>query len=760
MNSDALAARLLAAFLEDLDEQLRTLNVDLLQLETHPRDAERLNRVFRAAHTLKGAAGASGIPYIAPACHALEDLLASARDGRRVLDASDFATLFFAADALADAAVRLKRGEPLDGAPVVHIASRVTGAEGGGPTARVAALETSVMTGQTLAGDIPVIRIPADPLPATATPIGMAAVDTSTTRPVSASPSGVAIRVQAEKIDMLMTASSQLVVNRSRLRSRSRQADELRDFVGAWTADWRKRGPAVRRSLERHDVGPGVLTLLGDFDMHLRRLTHEAETLANAVASDAEIFGDMIGRLFDQVQNVRMRPFADACTPLTRVARDVSAAAGKEAAIVVVGGDVEADRAVLDVLREALLHLVRNAVDHGIESPAERVRHGKPAAGTVTVAASLRGDQVIVTVTDDGAGIDLDAVRATMTSRGLSVPTADAELLRALFIGGFSTRTGVTAISGRGVGLDAVEAAVYRVGGAVHVTSNRGRGTTFTLECPLTLATIRTLLVSADAQIFAIPTTYVAQLRRARPEEIVRAEGRDVLLTDDVPIPIVPLTRLLGPPFTEKPTSGAVPLVILRANEGDLALAVDQLLNEDEAVVHPIDRVGDSIPLLSGASVLGTGEVAFVLDVAQAIPKALGMRGGQRLTAERTVESRKRILVVDDSITTRTLEQSTIEAAGYDVETAVDGAEAWKLLRDQHFALIVSDVEMPRMDGITLCETVRASKSHQQIPIVLVTALEDSTQRMRGLEAGADAYIGKSSFDQVTLVDTIRQLIG
>ena len=558
-----------------------------------------------------------------------------------------------------------------------------------------------------------------------------------------------------------MTASSQLVVSRSRLRSRSQQADELREFVVRWAADWRQVGPAVRRSLQRHDMGGDFLPMLDGFEKNLRRLIHRAETVANGVASDAEQFGTMIGRLFDRVQEVRMRPFADACAPLSRIVRDVSTACGKEATLVVVGGDVEADRAVLDILREALLHLVRNAVDHGIESPAERVKHGKPAAGTVTVAASLRGDQLIVTVTDDGAGIDLDTVRAAMRSRGLSVPTEDAEVLRALFIGGLSTRTGVTAISGRGVGLDAVEAAVHRVGGAVHVTTDKGHGTTFTLECPLTLATIRALLVSAGGQIFAIPTTYVVQLRRARPDEIKRAEGRDVLLTEESPLPIVPLTRLLGPPFAEQPVTGAVPLLILRANEGDLALAVDQLLNEEEIVVHPIDRVGDSITVLSGAAVLGTGEVAFVVNVPGALPLALGLTGGQRLTADATeTDNRKRVLVVDDSITTRTLEQSTVEAAGYDVITAVDGGEAWRLLQDQHVDLIVSDVEMPRMDGIALCEAVRASKVHHQVPVILVTALENPAHRMRGLEAGANAYIGKSSFDQVTLIDTIRQLIG
>ena len=748
MNKEALAARLLAAFLQDLDEQLRTFNTELLALENTPGDTERLNRIFRAAHTLKGAARATGVPYVEPACHALEDLLADARDGHRTLDTDAFTTLFFAADALADAGSRLKRGQSLDDALITQLEARVraTASRGDGQS--------------TLAkGALGAITPPAPtPLPPSAS---VAVSTSSSSQPPNDVVIDAGIRVQSDKIDVVLTASSQLVTNRSRLRSRSQQADELRDFVIRWAADWRQVGPTVRRSLQRQDVGKDLLPMLDMFEKNLRGLVHRVETVSTGVSADAELFGDMIGRLFDRVQEVRLRPFADACAQLPRAVRDVSAMSGKEASVVIVGGDVEADRVVLDILREALLHLVRNAVDHGIEPPAERTRLGKPAMGTVTVAASLRGDQLIVTVADDGAGIDLDAVRATLAGRGLPVPSTDADLYRALFLGGLSTRSGVTEISGRGVGLDAVEAAVHRVGGDVHVTSERGCGTTFTLECPLTLATIRALLVSASGQIFAIPTTYVTQLRRAHRDEIKRAEGRDVLLTEEAPLPIVPLTRLLGAPFIEQPVTGAVPLVILRANEGMIALAVDQLLNEDEIAVHPIDRVGDAIPVLSGAAVLGTGEVAFVVNVAEALPKALGLTGGQRLTADPTsADNRKRILVADDSITTRTLEQSTVEAAGYEVITAVDGAEAWRLVQERRVDLIVSDVEMPRMDGVTLCERVRASRQYSQIPIILVTALENPAQRMRGLEAGASAYIGKSSFDQVTLIDTIRQLIG
>jgi two-component system chemotaxis sensor kinase CheA len=365
-------------------------------------------------------------------------------------------------------------------------------------------------------------------------------------------------------------------------------------------------------------------------------------------------------------------------------------------------------------------------------------------------------------VADDGAGIDPAMVRRTLHDRGLPIPTDDADVLRALFLPGISTRHEVTALSGRGVGLDAVEAAMNKIGGAVTVTSVPGQGTTFTLECPLTLATIRALLVSVGEQLIAIPTSAIMQLHRAQPDEIGRAEGRDVYLGDTRPIPVVSLARLLGPPLAEHRAQGAIPLVFVQGREGQLALAVDRLLNEEEIVVHPIARAGDTIPLLSGAAILGTGEIAFVVTIPAVIQAGLDTGTGSPplIAPQAQAVTRKRVLIVDDSITTRTLERSTVEAAGYDVTTAVDGADAWKLLQQEHFDLVVSDIEMPRMDGLVLCETIRASQRMQALPVILVTALETAEQRMRGLDVGADAYIGKSTFDQQTLIDTIQQLIG
>jgi two-component system chemotaxis sensor kinase CheA len=296
----------------------------------------------------------------------------------------------------------------------------------------------------------------------------------------------------------------------------------------------------------------------------------------------------------------------------------------------------------------------------------------------------------------------------------------------------------------------------------VDVAWVQGRGTTFTLECPPSLASIRALLAAVGPQLLAVPTTHIERLLRVRPEEIKHAEGRDVIATPEAPVPLVALARLL-PPLVERPAVGPLAVILLRSGEQRLAVAVDELVAEQEIVLRPLGRGRESLPLVSGAAILGSGRVVLVVNPVAIIAAGLGLGAGSGLAiaeAKPTGHARRRILVVDDSITTRTLEQSILEAAGYDVRTAVDGADGWKVLQEHGCDVVVADIEMPRMDGFALCEAIRGSKRFKQLPVVLVTALESPEHRARGLEVGADAYIGKSSFDQQNLLDTITQLVG
>jgi two-component system chemotaxis sensor kinase CheA len=730
MNKDQLAARLLATFVAELEEQVRAMNADVLALEASPADAERLRSLFRVAHTLKGAARAAGLPLIEQACHALEALLAEARDGRLLLGPDEFAVLFAAADALADAGKRLREGRTLDDAPIATLRDRL---QGGAPGKRR-----------------PPTRSAARP----AAPAAPAA-------PAGERGDGQ-VRVESLKLDALLAATGQLFVTSSRVATRPAELEALHDATARSATDWHRTSRRVRLALERARASPTLLQAVHGMEDNLRQLLHETGRLADAAAADARVLGQASDEVADRVRHLRLRPFSEACEALPRVVRDLSTTAAKTVDLEVLGGEVAVDRAVLDGVREAVLQLVRNAVDHGIEPPAERARAGKPERGKVTVAAALRGERLTIAVSDDGAGLDVAAIRAELERRGLAVPRDERELVRAIFEGGLSTRTEATAISGRGVGLDVVRAAAERIRGNVRVDWVPGRGTTFTLECPPTLATIRAVLAAVGPQLVAFPTTQVERLLRLRPEQIKHAEGRDLVVTPEAPVPLVALARLL-PPLVARPVAGWLWIILLRAGERRLAVAVDELVAEQEIVLRPVNRGRQALPHLSGAAILGTGRLALVVNAAGIVAAGLAPGAGGGPVGPEVQPAgpvKRRLLVVDDSITTRTLEQSVLEAAGYDVRTAVDGADAWRLLQEQGADLVVTDVEMPRMDGFALCGAIRASKRFKEVPVVLVTALETPEHRARGLEAGADAYLGKSSFDQQQLLDTIAQLLG
>jgi two-component system chemotaxis sensor kinase CheA len=568
------------------------------------------------------------------------------------------------------------------------------------------------------------------------------------------------VRVPGARLDELLAASGQLLVTDSRMRARPAELEAFHEQVTRRAAEWGPVSRQLRLALERSGASPGLIATVNRMSDDLRRLAQEAGRLAANISADARALSQVTDDVAARVRRLRMRPFSEACEMLPRVVRDVAAATGKDVDLTLSGVDVEVDRAVLDGLREALLHLVRNAVDHGIEAPGVRKGAGKPARGVVTVGAALRGERVHVTVADDGAGLDLGAVRARLARGGQSAPAEDRDLIRAMLQGGVSTRAEVTAISGRGVGLDAARAAIERLRGSLDVSWATGQGTTFTLECPPTLTTIRALLVAVGPQMLAIPTSQVERVARIALQDVKRAEGRDVIATAAAPVPLVALGRLL-PPLSEQPPDGPRPVVLLRAGERRLAVAVDQLVAEQELVLRPIGR-GRRLPHVSGAALLGTGRVALVLNPLTTVAAGLALGAAAPSPAERqpAAPARSRILVVDDSITTRALEQSLLEAAGYEVLTAVDGADGWQQLQDRGVDLVVADVEMPRMDGFALCAAIRGSRRFKALPVVLVTALESPEHRTQGLEAGADAYLGKSSFDQQGLLDVIAQLLG
>jgi len=752
VDRSALAARLVATFLDELDEQLRVLDADLLALERDPTDVEHLSSVFRVAHTLKGASRAAGVRAIEELCHELETMCAVARDAHTPLASSQVSLLFAGSDALADAGRLLRDGRDAGSSEVVvellqQLRRRASTAESAERT-RPPAIIPATLGPQPDRRSTPVIA--AEPI----------------VTPTAAAPlRDDQIRVAARQLDSLVTVAGELLGMTGMIGDRPAAADAVAESIRGWRGEWGRSAGAYQRSLARSSAPPALVSAIAAVGDHLTRLDRQVGELSRAIADDARSLGGTTSRLVENVRRLRMRPFADIAELLPRAARDVAASVGKEVRIVVEGQEVEADRTVLDTLREPLLHLVRNAIDHGLEAPAERTRNGKQPEGSVLVLAELGGDRLRITIADDGAGLDVGSIRALLKERGRNVPEDDAEVARTLFESGFSTRRVATNISGRGVGLDIVRTAVERLGGTVNVQWFVGAGTTFTIEVPVSVATLRALLVLTGRQMLAIPTTFIERVMRVSRDQVRSVEGRSMLALGSEAIPLTSLARLLGPPLADPPPGPELSIFILSVDGRRLAIAIDELCEEREIVVRPLEHAGEEAAMqYSGAALLDGTRIALVVNAGVLVSSAARANGRDAsigFASEAIAPPREwHILVVDDSITTRTLEESVLTAAGYRVTTAVDGIDALRLVQEGDVDLVVSDVEMPRLDGLGLTEQIRATAAHARLPVILVTSLDKPEQRARGLEAGADAYIMKSSFDQDTLLGIVRQLLG
>jgi two-component system chemotaxis sensor kinase CheA len=733
VDREALNARLLQLFVDELDEHVQAMNTDLIALEEAPDDLERVRSLFRSAHTLKGAAHAAGISGVETACHSLEDLLAAVRDERRRMTAAEIELLFRAIDGLQDASRRLRAGEPLQGSPLGGV---VGAAEAPGPKEVEGAPDS----------------------PPHAQPAPIQASDGT------ARPGGEArtVRIAPERLDDLLAIAGEFLGLARRTDGRRQEMEGLVDSAERWSREWRRDLPRLRAALDRAGASEAERETLASVEDHLRQLGDQVRAVARQGRGDARQMARVGDELTRQVTTLRMRPIQDVTETLPRVVRDLATSAGKEVHLAVEGAAVAIDRAVLDALREALLPIVRNAIDHGVERPEERERAGKPRAAELRVAAELAGDRVSVSVSDDGRGIDATVLRARFEAAGLPVPGDDLELAEALLGGGVSSRSRATTISGRGVGLDIVRSTMERVRGTVHLSWRPGLGTTVRLEFPPSLASVRALLVAVGSQVLGVPTASVERMARVPLEMLGSLEGRPVLAGPDGAVPVASLARVLGPPLVERPLSDIARLVIVAAGGQRAAFLVDDLLAEEELILRPIPSGRHVLALLAGASILGNGGVVPVIDTTALLAAARRASPAPLSVAEaaRAAGPMRRLLVVDDSLTTRTLEQSVLEAAGYTVATAADGLDALRLLQTKEVDLVVSDVEMPRLDGFGLCEAVRASPRLRPIPVILLTARETPEDRARGMEAGADAYLMKSSFDQEELLATIEQLLG
>jgi len=783
-------ASLFELFTLEAEAQTQVLSAGLLALERNPTQADQLEACMRAAHSLKGAARIVGVDAGVSVSHVMEDCLVSAQEGRLHLQPEHIDALLMGTDLLmriATPGASSVGPSDVDGyvALMNDLLTPLTTATPLGEP--LSADEMLLANAQLLLavspGSAPAPAAPLPPAPSQNAALPVAAPQMATTPDRETDPEPVAknavprgeqrpapgservLRVTAERLNNLLDLSSKSLVETQRLKP----------YLAAMQRVKRSQSGASRAldSLEAlldATVDPDAQKALEE----ARRLLSEAQHLLIQQTADLDEFGWQAGQraqlLYDTALACRMRPFADVLAGQARMVRDLGRSLGKQVRLEIDGEKTQVDRDVLEKLEAPLTHLLRNAVDHGIESPEQRLAMGKPAEGLIQLKASHQAGLLVVELIDDGGGVDLEKLRQSIIERKLSpVETAsqlsEEELLSFLFLPGFSMRDKVTEVSGRGVGLDAVLHMVRQLRGGVELEQRAGEGSHFHIEVPLTLSVVRSLVVEVGGEAYAFPLAHIERMRDVQADEIVQLEGRQHFWHEERHVGLVAASQLLNRPQSQS-AEDVLKVVVIRERDAVYGVAVERFIGERTLVVLPLDPRLGKVQDISAGALLDDGSAVLIIDVEdmlRSVEKLLNTGRLERIdrrNRQTNAVPRKRVLVVDDSLTVRELERKLLLSRGYEVAVAVDGMDGWNALRAEDFDLLITDIDMPRMDGIELVTLLRRDSRLQSLPVMVVSYKDREEDRRRGLDAGADYYLAKASFHDDALLDAVVELIG
>ncbi|MGB0562809.1 MAG: hybrid sensor histidine kinase/response regulator [Spirulinaceae cyanobacterium] len=754
-------------------EHLQKLEAGFLALERDPENLEPLTELLREAHSLKGDSRMLGVTDVESLIHQMEHILQRVQKGEQVMDESLSDRLYQGLDAIKQIVREAVTGQP-SGIDAFRALAQLMGANPDKPAHEHPANEApEPEPNPEIAVSVPAINPPTSPETVTNDNPSESAVSPDAFHlspgpaptpphpapqaqsPQSETPAAYhieTIRVATDHLDHLITQTGELTVTKVQT---AHIANEMANLLAIWE-EWKSKDEDNR------------LLLLEQLDQRLMALkgaTQENATRLEAIAADLE----------DQVRTLRLLPLGNVFQVLPRLVRDLAKAQGKQVELVITGEETTADKRILEEIRDPLIHLIRNAIDHGIETPAERQKQRKPPTATIWLTGTKTTSNVIIEVRDDGQGLDTQKIRQTVLARGLCseddlVGMTEQQLQNLIFLPGLSTRNIITDISGRGVGLDVVKTNVAKLKGSIHVSSQRGQGTQFRLKLGTTLATANVLLVDVGGVPHALPIEAVETSLWINAREQLMVDGTAAIVVDGEPISVAHLNTLLtfAHPRPQRSPSNpveALPCVLLRVGEERVGVFVDALLDIQDVVLKPQSQLLQKVNTVAGATILGTGEVCMILhppDLLREIQQGRGAAAPSPAigaAVPRTPRAKPVILLTEDSITIRTQEKRILEGAGYEVVTAVDGLDGWNKLQTRTFDAVISDVQMPNLDGLSLAQRIRARDEYNELPIILVTSLSSEGDRRRGAEAGADAYITKGTFNQAVLLETLERLI-
>lgn len=717
--------RFLARFVEEAREHLRLIEAGIAQLEKNPADMDAIHAIFRSAHTIKGSSRMLKLGSITETAHALEDVLGILRETKLAFTPELGRLLQRSCDAIATLVDKVEEGETLPLADE-HICAALR----------------AFATGEQ--------KPPADDASATSLEKQPESPTTQASTPQTSDPSKLTSRQESNQDHRLKTSAT--------VRVSLSKIDELIKLMGeviSSHARLRQRLLDVR-TMERE------LNLSEQAQARLHRF---GRTLQDDVFSQELLMEE----LHNKALIMRMLPLAIVFEPAARMVRELGRSMDKEVECSVTGMDIELDRQVIERISDPITHLLRNAVDHAIEAADVRKAAGKPEHGNLVLKANEDGGFVVIELSDDGAGLNLDLIRDKAVRKGIlsaeqAASLAENEIVDMIFVPGFSTSAIITDVSGRGVGMDVVKRCVVDdLQGAISVATRPGKGTSFTLRLPLSLAMMRVLLVQAGNTRFGFSAQYIAHLLEVPEASLFMVAKRQTVVIENEFVPVVDLTTLLSIETTEtgKPAPTMRLLIVIRVRNAKLALKVDKLLDERDMVIKPLPEHLRYMTLISGMIMTGDSALVSILHAPTLIDMARSMTGDARPdTTQSELQGGLRVLVVDDSLNTREIEKDLLEAHGYQITLAEDGVDGLQKARHQRFDAILTDVEMPNMDGFTLTAALRAEQRYQHTPIIIITSREKEEDKRRGIEVGADAYIVKGSFDQNNLLDTLKNLLG
>jgi two-component system, chemotaxis family, sensor kinase CheA len=753
--------RIQATFRIEAEEHLKSFSSGLIELEKTPTKEALtgiIETMFREIHSLKGAARSIGQKEIESICQPLESLFSALKRQEVILNQATF-------DLFSKSAEVLSKLVSAGGSEQSHVERQP-----------YKDLLQQLKQFDAVSGNVGVKEEQSNLniIKAGESSPNLKSTSGSLTNPSMGTRQTFAevVRIPNSKLDPLLLQAEEFIQTKMSINQLADDLNTVHEEVLEWKAEsvkWRERRAIASKAQwnEWYDRN----------ELRLNNLENFFATVTRSMERDGYNFERMVNDHLEAMKQVLMLPVSVLVEAFPAMVREISRDKQKEIEFFIQGAELEIDKRILEELKDPLIHFIRNSIDHGIESPRERMLLNKPPRGKITLAFTAKESGLAeITVTDDGKGIDKEkvlkaALKAGVISNEAIEKLAPDEIISLIFQSGVSTSPIITDLSGRGIGLSIVREKVEKLNGKCSIETEKSIGTTFRVLLPMTLATFRGILIRLGDSLFVLPTMNVERVIRVKPEDITTIENHETIKIDETILSVVGLAEVLGLPDRknnnsrstqlETEHSDRIRIVILVSGDTRIAFKVEEVLDEQQVLVKGLGKLLNRVKNISGATILGSGKVVPVLNVADLMKSAVWVRGmAKEISGEREAMIKSgKILVAEDSITARTLLKSILETAGYEVTTAVDGANAFTLAKSEKFDLVVSDVDMPRMNGFELTKKIREDKKLSEIPVILITALETREDMERGMEAGADAYIIKSSFDQGNLLEIIKKLI-